>query len=550
MSNFARKYFGGSRFLHQSTREVGRSSEKVPAHSVVAHADSNGCGTGESELSSRSSFAGGPAAPAWDGEGSLEGSLPRTTGYRRAGVSRESLFRRVVRGSTGSSFDDVSVDGRVASISQRDLGHSLQRLVRAEQESSGQVSRLVDFRGRRPGGTSDDSTAGTPFGISQSMGSSGSSSRGRGRGILGQFRAGSPGSRSSQSTISSLGHEGVAGAVGLEHAVQEAPAGGAGGRRGGKSLGYCFTLNHYTPDEEEWIRGIVARGEATWLVYQREIGAGGTPHLQGYVRFVNQRHFASVRALFCRPGGDHRAHLEGARGTWEQNHEYCTKVDSRDPGGDSGPFEFGDRPAGQGRRTDIQAAVEVAKLNGDIGKVIAQHPVEFVKYHRGLGLLCTHYSRVRSEPTKVHWYFGPTGTGKTQASFREATEKLLPAPVVPGVEIPPVSALDRPYWKPAEDKWWDGYCGQACVIIDDFRLSMCGFDQLLRLFDGYPLLVPRKGDHVQFLATDIWITSPLSPEEMFGGIAEDPAQLFRRLYSVKRFVGLNVDPVIVELHHN
>ena len=84
----------------------------------------------------------------------------------------------------------------------------------------------------------------------------------------------------------------------------------------------CFTLNNYTTEDELHI-GLLALDEGTiGLVYGREVGESGTPHLQGYIEFRHQRSFTSAKKAISM-----RAHLQQAKGTRLQNYAYCTKED-------------------------------------------------------------------------------------------------------------------------------------------------------------------------------------------------------------------------------
>lgn len=78
-----------------------------------------------------------------------------------------------------------------------------------------------------------------------------------------------------------------------------------------------------------------------YLVYQLEVGASGTPHLQGLVCFHTLKSFGQVKALF--PVG---VHIEKMRGTLKQARAYAMKDDTRSPDPSSGPHEFGDVPEG------------------------------------------------------------------------------------------------------------------------------------------------------------------------------------------------------------
>lgn len=104
---------------------------------------------------------------------------------------------------------------------------------------------------------------------------------------------------------------------------------------------WCFTWNNYN-DEALHLLSQFCSGEqpvARYLIVGREVAPTTlTPHLQGFVSFTQRRTFASVRALLP------DCHLEGAKGTPNQNREYCSK---------SGDFdEYGTLPSGPGKRSD------------------------------------------------------------------------------------------------------------------------------------------------------------------------------------------------------
>jgi len=101
---------------------------------------------------------------------------------------------------------------------------------------------------------------------------------------------------------------------------------------------WCFTLNNYT-DEDCLMLSTLFPDTVRYLVYGREVGENGTPHLQGFVWFTTQRTLQLVKQAIGQ-----RAHVQVCRGTAVQNRTYCTK---------DGDFEeFGELGTDQGKRTD------------------------------------------------------------------------------------------------------------------------------------------------------------------------------------------------------
>lgn len=105
---------------------------------------------------------------------------------------------------------------------------------------------------------------------------------------------------------------------------------------------WCFTLNNWTAED---VAALQHASETTvYLVFGRETGESGTPHLQGFVIFP-----AAVRLQTCKNRlGSDRFHVEVARGSPAQAATYCKK---------DGDFEeYGECPVqSQGRRSDLEA---------------------------------------------------------------------------------------------------------------------------------------------------------------------------------------------------
>ena len=71
------------------------------------------------------------------------------------------------------------------------------------------------------------------------------------------------------------------------------------------SRGWCFTLNNYSQEEQEALRNVTC----AYMVFGRERGDEGTPHLQGYVHLQHQKTLTAMKKIMP------RAHLEVRMGT-------------------------------------------------------------------------------------------------------------------------------------------------------------------------------------------------------------------------------------------
>lgn len=118
------------------------------------------------------------------------------------------------------------------------------------------------------------------------------------------------------------------------------------------SLAYCATLNNYTPDDVAILR--TPRSELCYIIVGHEVGESGTPHLQIYFQLARQVKFSTIKNwdVFT------RMHLEVARGSDDDNFEYCSKQGNY--------FEVGERKSmgRKGARNDL-LSVKKAIENGD-----------------------------------------------------------------------------------------------------------------------------------------------------------------------------------------
>lgn len=243
-----------------------------------------------------------------------------------------------------------------------------------------------------------------------------------------------------------------------------------------RTRSFCFTLNNYSEEEFDEICGWSCR----YLVVGREVGDGGTPHLQGYVEFENQVSLRRLKKL------NKRIHWETRRGTPSQAANYCKKEHNY--------AEFG-LLSKQGERTDIAEVVELVVGGCDVDQVIMEHPRTSLHCQRGLRELAALRQSHRSEKPICTWLFGESGAGKTRWVFdNHAAEDV---------------------WIKST-RWWADYKQQEVILLDDFR-PVFGHDyaDFLRLCDRYPYIGEIKGGHVKINSPFLYVTAPCPPWEWY-----------------------------------
>lgn len=247
--------------------------------------------------------------------------------------------------------------------------------------------------------------------------------------------------------------------------------------------GWCFTLNNYTDIDIEALQDL--EDQCQYLIFGREVGEQGTPHLQGYIRFETRKRLNTVRALLpvC--------HLAVAKGTWEQNRRYCSKDGDFD--------EIGDPPMSQaekGRRGAAFWAEQRALIVA--GEIDAVDDKLFVQAYPTIRSIMKDYRVVPpdlappgGEPHNF-WYYGEPGTGKSRKVRDDygATffDKLL-------------------------NKWWDGYAGQDVVLLDDFdKNHACLGSHVKRWADIYAFNAEIKNGGMSIRPKTIIVTSNYHPD--------------------------------------
>lgn len=153
---------------------------------------------------------------------------------------------------------------------------------------------------------------------------------------------------------------------------------------------YCFTM--YT-EEAPIFNPEIHR----YMIYQREkCPETGRLHWQGYAELLKPAKLAGFQKSIH---PTEKMHVAARKGTRDQARDYCRKTDSRV----ADPVEQGRWIGGQGDRSDIHAAVEIMKTGGK--RALAEEmPEMFIKYARGIDMLCKELRGNYVEPPPKSWH--------------------------------------------------------------------------------------------------------------------------------------------------
>lgn len=267
--------------------------------------------------------------------------------------------------------------------------------------------------------------------------------------------------------------------------------------------GFIFTHNNY-PDT-----GTEDAVECQYMLYGKEVGESGTPHLQGYVYYRTLKSEKQVRADL--PG----CHVEPAV-TVEAAIAYCKK--------DGDWTERGEAPltttarntkgaqAEKDKWTHARLAAEENRLD-DIPDDIRFKHYKAVEHFRKQGSLKRSLSDTVAQ---MLWYYGPSGTGKSRKARSDHPNAYLKMC----------------------NKWWDGYDNEDTVLIEDFDTSHKVLVHHLKLWaDRYPFLAEMKGTALKIRPSLILVTSNYHPSEIWDS-KSDLEPILRRFKCVRFPSGL------------
>lgn len=225
--------------------------------------------------------------------------------------------------------------------------------------------------------------------------------------------------------------------------------------------------------------------ECRYMLYGKEVGASGTPHLQGFVVFKTSRRIGAV--IKKMPG----CHVEVCRDVMAAM-EYCKK--------DGDWTERGEKPrtrkeVGEGNKRRWQEAMDAAK-DGDYDKIPADLFTRYQGSYKKMRMERLAREVIPDTDATHEWYYGPTGTGKSRKAREENPEAYLKMC----------------------NKWWCGYDPDyhKVVLIEDFDKRHDVLAHHMKIWgDRYAFMAEMKGAGAQIRPEKIIVTSNYHPSDIW-----------------------------------
>lgn len=285
--------------------------------------------------------------------------------------------------------------------------------------------------------------------------------------------------------------------------------------QGPLAIAWCFTLNAEKNRDGTWEQWnddkqyFIPRSMITYLVFGREIAPDTQrPHLQGFVIFKNRQRMTALKKW------NPRVHWEikAKNSSYQQASDYCKKDDDFS--------EFGQLPenaeavnrGGAATKERYEELWDKAK-KGDIETIDKDL---LIKHYHTVKRIRQDYQPKSTDLENVcgEWIVGAPNTGKSYAARAENKDQYFVKPC---------------------NKWWDGYQGEAVVILDDFEMDHRCLGHYLKIWaDRYAFPAEMKGTTVNLRPQKIVVTSNYTIGQIFGGLPDMISALERR-YKVRDF---------------
>lgn len=230
----------------------------------------------------------------------------------------------------------------------------------------------------------------------------------------------------------------------------------------------------------------------------------GKFHWQCYAEFNIKVTRSQLQNKLCRKV---LVHCEGAKGSPEDNYNYCRKLKEDKP--NEVWFEYGERMewnVGKGKRTDLETVRDAIVDGASYHEILFEYPSVGARCPNWVREICRMTEEERNWVTEVHILWGPTGSGKTRYCVEQGAVRIG-----------------------YNGKFYTGYEGEPVVRFDEIPLRKWPREELLELLDRYPYQIEVKGGFRNWCPKVIYFTTNEDPNPY---LEAEPA-IKRRITSVK-----------------
>lgn len=259
---------------------------------------------------------------------------------------------------------------------------------------------------------------------------------------------------------------------------------------------WTFTLNNYTNNDIQLIKD----WEKNYLIFGKEVGESGTPHLQGVITFKKANRLSALKKLH------NRIHWEPCK---ERNAaiNYCMKEMD---------YEIQDNN-NQGERTDLAHCKQMIDNGKDMYDIAQEHFGDFVRYYKSFDRyrILKRKREMMDAPhqeKEVIWMYGPSGVGKSYKWHNELK--------------------GTSFYKCAVNNSgklsFEDYDSEETLLIDEYR-GQFPLWQLLEITGPYVIKLPGRNVSPVSSFNKVIILSCKNPLEVYENVKDENLfQLIRR----------------------
>lgn len=282
-----------------------------------------------------------------------------------------------------------------------------------------------------------------------------------------------------------------------------------------KSLRWCATIY----EQSDYDELIVNKDIRFYCIGNEVCPTTERKHYQVYFELFNQQRFSYIKKHILKV-----SHFEPAKGTCEENINYCSK-------------ECGYKnlimkgvPAQKGARNDLKNLYQMVK-DGKSLKEILNNDNELILKSKQIEDLIFKLDEPRDYKPEVIVYWGLPATGKTYKAYNDNKGKCY-------VVSPPL---------PNSVLWYDGYDNRLheVIIYEEFN-GWISFNDFKIMTNNIPYKVNIKGGFINYKPKKIIFTSNYHPYQWYKDLNEIDMKAFIRRIDIIEYFDKQIENISME----